>query len=49
MQWSLLTSYEKGLRVPEDIAVVGMDDLDIAQYFKPALTTVQTLLENWEY
>jgi DNA-binding LacI/PurR family transcriptional regulator len=28
--------------VPEDIAVVGMDDLDIAQYFKPALTTVQT-------
>ncbi len=35
-------AHEKGLRVPEDIAVVGMDDLDIAQYFKPALTTVQT-------
>ncbi|WP_252891527.1 LacI family DNA-binding transcriptional regulator [Thermoclostridium stercorarium] len=33
---------EMGLRVPEDIAVVGMDDLDIAQYFKPSLTTVKT-------
>lgn len=31
-----------GLKVPQDIAVVGMDDLDIAQYFKPALTTVRT-------
>lgn len=31
-----------GLKVPEDIAVVGMDDLDIAQYFKPSLTTVRT-------
>lgn len=35
-------SHEKGLRIPEDIAVAGMDNLDIAQYFKPALTTVQT-------
>lgn len=33
---------EKGFRIPEDISVVGMDDLDIAQYFKPALTTVKT-------
>ena len=32
----------KGLNVPDDISVVGMDDLDIAQYFKPALTTVRT-------
>ena len=31
-----------GLKVPGDIAVVGMDNLDIAKYFKPSLTTVKT-------
>lgn len=35
-------AHEIGLKVPGDIAVAGMDDLDIAQYFKPALTTVKT-------
>ncbi len=29
-----------GYRVPEDISVVGMDDVEAAAYFKPALTTV---------
>jgi LacI family transcriptional regulator len=36
------SAHAMGLKVPEDIAVVGMDDLDIAQYYKPALTTVKT-------
>ena len=31
---------KKGLRVPEDIAVVGYDNFDIAPYFSPPLTTV---------
>ena len=35
-------THEMGLKVPDDIAVVGMDDLDIAQYYKPALTTMKT-------
>lgn len=35
-------AHQKGLKIPQDIAVVGMDDLDIARYFKPALTTVRT-------
>jgi len=30
-----------GYRVPEDISVVGFDDLDIAQLIHPRLTTVQ--------
>ena len=30
-----------GYRVPEDISVVGFDDLDIAQMIHPLLTTVQ--------
>jgi DNA-binding LacI/PurR family transcriptional regulator len=31
----------RGLRVPADISVVGFDDLFIAQYTSPALTTVR--------
>ena len=30
-----------GLRVPEDIAVVGYDDLSIAEYSNPPLTTIR--------
>jgi DNA-binding LacI/PurR family transcriptional regulator len=32
---------ELGFRVPEDLSVVGYDDLDLAPYFSPALTTVR--------
>jgi DNA-binding LacI/PurR family transcriptional regulator len=30
----------KGKRVPEDVSVVGFDDLFIASYTNPALTTI---------
>src|SRR5690606_39061788 len=32
---------ERGLRVPEDISVVGFDDLPDARHFLPPLTTVR--------
>ncbi|MEZ4632724.1 MAG: substrate-binding domain-containing protein [Deinococcales bacterium] len=32
---------EAGLRVPEDISVIGFDDVPEAAYFKPPLTTIR--------
>lgn len=52
--------YEAGVKVPEQISVIGFDDLDIAKYTTPGLTTikqpisekgeraVQILIENIE-
>jgi len=41
---------ERGLRVPEDISVIGFDDIHIAQYTAPPLTTIRmscaTLADN---
>lgn len=32
--------FDQGLRVPEDISVVGVDDYEIAEIYRPALTTM---------
>ena len=37
----LLALKEAGLRVPEDIALAGFDDIPIARYVNPPLTTVR--------
>lgn len=50
----LKTLAEKGLNVPHDVAVVGFDNIQLAAYTNPGLTTVQqntnqageTLVEN---
>jgi DNA-binding LacI/PurR family transcriptional regulator len=39
---AILAIHEAGLSVPQDIAVVGYDDIPIAAYARPPLTTVRT-------
>jgi DNA-binding LacI/PurR family transcriptional regulator len=36
---------ESGLRVPQDISVVGFDDIPVAVYYYPSLTTVRQPLD----
>ena len=42
---SILAFQEAGLRVPEDISVVGFDDIRIAAHNNPSLTTVRQPLQ----
>lgn len=32
--------YSRGLRIPDDVSIVGWDDITVAQYLHPALSTV---------
>ncbi|WP_051314802.1 LacI family DNA-binding transcriptional regulator [Alteribacter aurantiacus] len=38
---------DHGLKVPEDIAVTGFDNLSISKYFNPPLTTVHVPKKQW--
>ena len=37
---------EKNFRIPEDISVISVDDIETAQYLSPMLTTVHIPLEE---
>lgn len=37
----LRAAYMKGLRVPHDLSVVGLDDIDFAEFTLPPLTTIR--------
>ena len=34
-------AYEEGIRIPKDLSVIGFDDIRLAQFVLPALTTIQ--------
>jgi LacI family transcriptional regulator len=38
--------HDHGLNVPEDISVIGLDDLPTSQYFTPGLTTLKQPIEE---
>ena len=39
--WVVRAAEDRGLRVPEDLSVVGFDDNPLARRMRPALTTVR--------
>jgi LacI family transcriptional regulator len=45
-QGLLSVARERGVRIPEDVAIVGFDDLLIAQLSTPALTTIRQPLKE---
>ena len=32
--------FESGLKVPDDVSVIGFDDIDLSTYIQPPLTTI---------
>lgn len=43
----IAAALSRGLRVPEDLSVVGFDDVPLAPYVSPALTTIRQDVVAW--
>jgi LacI family transcriptional regulator len=38
---------EKNLKVPDDIAIIGFDDIYVSQHFSPSITTIKVPRKQW--
>ena len=43
---AMRAAVERGLRIPEDISIVGVDDIELAPFQTPPLTTVRQSLTD---
>ena len=43
---ALRAMYQLGIRVPEQVAVIGMTDIEMSQYANPPLTTIHVPVEE---
>ncbi|MEJ9165294.1 substrate-binding domain-containing protein, partial [Paenibacillus graminis] len=43
---ALRALHDQGVRVPEEMAIVGFDDIEMAAYVQPPLTTVRAYPEQ---
>ena len=43
---AMLAFEDAGLHIPDDISIMGFDNIDMAQFVKPALTTIS--VPTWE-
>lgn len=43
---ALHAAWRRGVRVPDDLSIVGFGDIRVAQYLAPSLTTVRQPLDN---
>lgn len=37
---AMAAAYERGLRIPDDLSIIGFDDVPVSRFLKPGLTTV---------
>lgn len=38
--------HKNGLRIPKDISIIGLDNIEVSEYFRPALTTIHVPKEE---
>jgi LacI family transcriptional regulator len=43
---AMRTIVQSGLRIPDDISIIGFDDIDFCQITQPPLTTIQISRRN---